>query len=132
MAKPMVLWTVTGDKALLKNIKKMSRQVPAALIDSMHEEALEIMRSAQMIVPVGETGNLRRSGYVSEPQGSTFDAAVIWLGFDIDYALPVHEIMTANHPNGQAKFLEIPLQAAQAGYFDRLAARTRRKLKGTF
>lgn len=56
-----------------------------------------------------DTANLRRSEYETDVQkeGSGF---VVEVGYEADYAVPVHEITTNRHRVGEAKFLEKALK----------------------
>lgn len=54
---------------------------------------------------------------------------VVELGYDTDYAVPVHEILHVHHPVGQAKYLEVPLMQAVAGMDARLASDVERALR---
>lgn len=66
--------------------------------------------SKENFVPV-DLGNLRASGHVRGPFFEAGDIAVR-LGFGgpaVQYALIVHEDMTARHTVGQAKYLELPV-----------------------
>ncbi|MFD2792582.1 hypothetical protein ACFS27_03375 [Promicromonospora vindobonensis] len=48
-------------------------------------------------------GDLRSSQTVVPATDADLESAVV---SDLDYAVPVHENLTARHPTGQAKFLE--------------------------
>lgn len=58
----------------------------------------------------GHAGTLRNSGIVNPPTVSG-DCVVCVFGFTVDYAAAVHEVLTAYHPEGQAKFLETAIRA---------------------
>jgi hypothetical protein len=62
------------------------------------------------LVPV-RTGALKASGYITpvEVQG---EIATVEVGYSAPYAAAVHEDLEAQHPTGQAKFLEQPVNEA--------------------
>lgn len=63
-----------------------------------------VMGDAQELCPK-ETGTLASSG-VAEPAAIDGDLVTAKMGFNTDYAAPVHENLTARHAAGtQAKFL---------------------------
>lgn len=55
-----------------------------------------------------ETGRLRQSAHLEDVQMSTSKrtVAIVFGNDSVDYAIPVHEILDAHHPIGQAKYLE--------------------------
>ncbi len=73
------------------------------------DDLMEIIK--QDYVPI-DTGELKDSGYVDEPEisgdGSGYDVII---GFTAEHALIQHERLDYNHPHGQAKYLEGPLAA---------------------
>jgi hypothetical protein len=103
-------WTPNLDKAL-------ANAVGAALYTDVVKN---ILQPSMAQVPV-KTGALRRSAMASKPvvSGTTVSCTV---SYDTDYAIYVHENLSAFHPHGNAKYLERPAQAASAGMADRVAA----------
>lgn len=82
----------------------------AAALTQISEEV--ITEAKEGYVPV-DTGALRNTGHVEEPKVDEKEV-VVTLGFgggNVSYALAVHENMEAQHPVGQAKYLEIPLMS---------------------
>lgn len=72
--------------------------------------ARSIIREAQKLVPY-QSGFLHDSGYAVQIPTAA-GGTRISLGFTAPYALWIHENMDLYHPNGQAKFLEIPFRLA--------------------
>ena len=46
-------------------------------------------------------------------QAAAFSRRRVWVGYAAEYAIFVHENLTAHHPVGQAKFLEEPARTFQ-------------------
>ena|SRR3990167_768171 len=117
---------IKGDKKILQEIRRLAKAYPKAAMDAVREEALDLKRRSQLIVPI-DTGILKGSAFIEERgEGRTFEATV---GYSANYAIPVHERTEVKHPVGEAKFLEKPFQATIANYFERLAARIRTLIK---
>jgi hypothetical protein len=70
-------------------------------------------------------GDLRSSQTVVPATESELQSAVV---SDLDYAVPVHENLTARHPTGQAKFLESASLESIAEVERIISAAIRRKL----
>lgn len=71
---------------------------------------LYFQRESQKLVPV-DTGALRNSAF-TRAEGSGFDTEIS-VGYTVNYAIYVHENLTAFHHVGQAKFLEEPIRTKQ-------------------
>lgn len=105
--------------------------VKVAAQAALHEAEYELPLTRER-VPIGPTGQLRLSGRVEGPDftASTLTAGIAYGGpagaglndMDVDYALPVHEDLEANHPIGQAKFVEsvVSEQLASGAAVDRM------------
>lgn len=93
----------------------LARELTAAT----YQHGQRVLAAALPLTPV-ETGYLRASGYVSAPVVTNGHVAVT-IGFGAYYAIYVHEILSARHPVGQAKFLEQPALAL-SGEFAQAAA----------
>jgi hypothetical protein len=115
---------VTGSaeirSALANIVKHTPEQVGDALTAEMEIEKTESMRRT----PV-DTGLLRASHYVAEPEHSLTGVSVqIGVGGGaVDYAVPVHEDLEAFHPVGQAKFLESTLLESAPHMAERVGRR---------
>jgi hypothetical protein len=120
-----------GDRAL----PAIGRQI--------YRELHGVLGESQPLVPV-DTGTLRASGYVGEPAYERDSHVSVEIGFGgpaakinpvtgqsaDSYAIFVHENLEAHHTVGQAKFLEIPLNAALDGMSGRIAAGMKADLGG--
>lgn len=109
---------VTGAEKLSETLKQFAVKFPELVAKGIHREGLALEEKAMQLVPV-DTGRLRQSAYVRE--GSADGEKKERIGFGAEYALPVHEDLTAHHAVGQAKFLETPWNETKGGLQDRLA-----------
>ena len=106
--------------------KKMAASAPRAAKDlgrGLFTEGNKIMTtSKQSFVPVDQ-GVLRASGHVKPPVVSRTGASVNlgYGGAASAYALVQHERTDYAHTVGQAKYLEIPVRQAAAGFGERVA-----------
>ena len=118
-----------------KGIPEFKRQMaalrtgtPRQIGRALYEEGQQIMtRSKAEFVPV-DTGTLRASGQVGQPVHSPGRVSVElgYGGAASAYALVQHERTDFQHPVGQSKYLEQPVNEAAAGFGQRIAARIRR------
>lgn len=114
----------TGADAMLKNLKKLREQLPdqfaAALYQETEIEATECRRRAPVL-----HGPLRASIHAEGPhrEGRKITTSVVAGGPSAPYALIVHEDLDAIHRNGEAKFIERPLNEATPHLAERVAAR---------
>lgn len=112
-----------GQTELARAFRLLGPQGTKAMAMALFQEGERIMAAAKMLTPV-DTGVLVGSGHVQLPviQG---DSVAVTLGFGgaaSDYAVEVHESLTAYHrPPTQAKYLEQPFMEAQVGMEMRLA-----------
>lgn len=102
------------------------QRVTAAAVRAVDVFGEAVLKDAKQLTPV-DTGFLVASGTTlpATVNGEQIDKQI---GFNADYAAPVHEILTSHHPQGQAKFLETALRnaAPKFGKFigDRVRAET--------
>ena len=117
----MVSFTLNRDNFRLKRATDTVRE---AVAKAMYRRASLVMADSQEhYVPV-DTGYLRSTGFVNQPV--IVDGTVeVTLGYSALYAEVVHEDLTAVHPNGQAKFLARPLNAAKKGFAGEMAEAAR-------
>lgn len=95
-----------------KYIDSLERQykprAEAATTRAIYKFANFILAEAKRLCPI-DKGNLVASGLVEEPVGIGLET-IVTIGFNMYYAAAVHEILTAHHPQGQAKYLETALR----------------------
>ena len=118
-----------GTEIKLEGMEKLQRLLIAGGRDAVkavgrgiYNEALEAFDASQEVVPV-DTGVLRASGMVSQPQWSGDDVSVeiSYGGNASSYALVVHEDLEAHHASGkEAKYLEKPVAQQVDGMGERL------------
>jgi hypothetical protein len=94
---------ITGAKQAQSRFLAIARKTPQLVAGVMLTQAEATMTLAKSLTPV-DTGALRSSGQVDIP--SIGMRSVVTMGFHTDYAIFVHEDLSAHHPVGQAKFLE--------------------------
>ena len=95
---------------------------------ALYLEGEDIMAVSVRRTPV-DTGDLKATGHVKLPQekGGT---VTVELAYGTDYAIYVHEILSATHPTGQAKYLESAVKEAASGFGGRLKARVLDRIGG--
>lgn len=106
----MIDFNVVGAAELLARIKAIAETAPVLVGRGMFVAGERIMEEAKAETPV-DTGALRSSGHVDLPVVDGTDITVT-LGFGgaaVDYAVYVHEDLSAKHDDGKAKYLEDPL-----------------------
>lgn len=109
---------VTGAREAAGTLMALARKSPRAMERALYKYGNTEMTEAKRLTPV-EFGDLRDSGAASQPewQGEKLSMELSFGDSSIDYALAVHEDLEAHHDNGEAKFLEKPLNASEP-HFD--------------
>jgi hypothetical protein len=118
---------LAGDTAIVTALEALKgAALTDVLVNRLYEQLKGVMKISQdEYVPV-DTGNLRDSGFVDEPFRADDQNALVYMGYRASYAAAVHEIpprgegispsgRTANHPHGQWKYLETPLNEWSEG-----------------
>ena len=108
---------VTGIAEVNAQLARLWEQDQAASVQALREEAETIMTDSKQRVPV-DTGVLRASGFVQPVEDGV---RLAYGGAASDYAIYVHENLDANHPVGEAKYLERPVLEALPGLAARVA-----------
>jgi hypothetical protein len=107
-----------GLKEMLTKLRDLKKNFPDKVANELYLTGQILMTESKRRVPV-DTGTLRASGQVSKPErhGRKVSVTLSYGGAASDYAVPVHENLEAQHPHGQAKYLESVLDeyAADAG-----------------
>jgi len=115
---------VKGTEELHRVLEKLGERAQAELGKALYAEAELIMTESKKQVPV-DTGTLRASGFVKEPE-TKGGKVEVELGYGgpaskvnpktgqrtEEYAYWVHERLDLKHEVGKAKFLEDPVKAA--------------------
>lgn len=115
---------IKGLDRLFAKLEHGKQTRPQAVAAALYQEAETIMAAAKEITPL-DTGALRNSGHVQLPV-ITPQQVTVRMGFGgaaASYAIYVHENLTARHPVGQAKYLEVPVNRARKGLAKRIAER---------
>lgn len=111
--------TLIGDKEALASLKRVQQAGLAEVTRVHRDRGRVIVEKAKDLCPVApENGGLLRSTIRMELQGrDTMQSIEVMAGGPElarlskrgkDYAMEVHEDLTAHHEQGQAKFLERP------------------------
>ena len=121
--------SVTGDKAVIANLKKLAQECPESVARAMYTNAEFLMTESKKEVPV-DTGTARSSGFVDEPK-ITSSSISVTLGYGgpaskvnpkggtaADYIEILHEDTQAHHTTGKAKFLEDPVRRNAKTFFN--------------
>lgn len=121
--------TWSGTRQLKGRLSVSVRAAPSLLASALFIEAETIMTRSKELVPV-DTGTLRASGQVQPPEISSGKVSVTmgYGGAASAYALVQHERTDYHHEVGQAKYLEQPVNEAEAGLSRRLGQRVRKLL----
>lgn len=96
---------VTGVNEIVRNFGRADGLISKGVERGLVKAGLKLQRASQLLVPV-DTGGLKGSAFTRK-EGEGFRAEVS-VGYTASYAVFVHENLEANHPIGQAKFLEQP------------------------
>lgn len=106
---------LTGQDDLQRRLRELSARVPAAVRDQVLPElGADLLQRAKELAP-RDTGALIDSGFVET------GAEGVEVGFSVPHALAVHETLDAQHDDGQAKFLEVPLFEMESDLERRIA-----------
>lgn len=102
---------------------RMKALVREGLAEGLNTSA-ELVRGRSVARTPLEYGDLRSSQTVVPATPDELESAVV---SDLDYAVPVHENLTAYHDDGQAKFLESAALESRPDVEQIMAAAVRRK-----
>ena len=101
---------------------------------ALRHEAQEAFAQSQDEVPV-DTGALKNSGRLRPEtgvyeRGNEVYVELTYGGSATEYSIYVHENLEANHPHGNAKYLEGPMSRQVNGISGRIADKVERATKG--
>ena len=115
---------VKGADKLAATLARLAQALPAELGRALYQEALVEQKESMRRTPV-DTGALRASHTTTLPKidGRNVQVSIEVGGPAAPYALYVHEDLEADHPVGQAKFLESTLNESRPYFAARLARR---------
>lgn len=105
-----------------------------AAAKALRNEGQEAFAESQMEVPV-DTSALKQSGRLLPDtgvyqKGNEVSVVIGYGGTALDYAIYVHEDLTAHHPHGKAKYVEDPINRQRIGIESRIADKVERVVKG--
>ena len=112
---------VTGDKKILRNIKRAGVGIVDGLGAALMREGFEVWREGAKRTPV-KAGILRRSWYVAPPTtGISARDPEVEVGVGTKYALWVHEVLDAFHEVGGPLFITSVINERRKGYVKRIS-----------
>ena len=118
----------TCPEEVAERMRQFAADFPRETAESSWEELRLVMNESQALCPV-EFGNLRASGYVTDPVVLADGTILLSIGYSSEYAVYVHEIVTNYHkPPTMAKFLELPLIYRSARMIRNIVARVNSKI----
>ena len=124
---PFLSFEVTGLEAVIRRFQHYHQLLLLAFGSALYQEGEAIKTAAQKIVP-HDVGTLESSAFVPPPVyiGDNVSVTIGFGGAAKEYALEQHENLDYQHDEGrQAKYLEEPFIAAQAGMSERVAQKIR-------
>lgn len=124
----MIGVTVTGERAVNRELAKIAKKAPYAVAGAILEHAENIMDAAVDLAPI-DTGELRRSAYIAPPE-QVGGQWVIDMGFGAEHAMRVHEQTERTYRTGEAKFLEKAIMKHGRSGVAKLAKAAMRRLVG--
>ena len=101
---------MVGKSKVMKNLNDALSKINNKTRKSLVQVGILVKGRSQALTPV-DTGNLKAGHYTSI--GGSKNNPIVEIGLTAPYALYVHEDLNANHPTGQAKFLEQALEASE-------------------
>ena len=118
-----------------KIVKRDVARYRSAAVSALYDEAVRVINKSIPVTPF-DTGDLRRSAFVSKPTpiGNQVEVELGYGGFASKYALAVHEMgvkskkkINWSEPGTGAKYLEKPFNAATRGQAKRIQTNAMRK-----
>lgn len=121
------MMTITGVSKVLRNLKKSKRVTGASVERGLVEGGHFLQRESMLIVPI-DKDILRTSARTIKASGSGFTADIV-VRYKTDYAVFVHEDLTARHkPGKRAKYLEEPARTHRIKIIKIVNEEARRKI----
>lgn len=141
-AGPFKAYRTASGKSVMQMLADFGTKAETAMGGALYREGQGILAASQGLVPI-DTGTLRSSGYVTEPERAE-GRITVEIGYggpaakinpksgesSDGYAIIVHENLEAHHPVGGAKFLELPFNQATRGMGRRIADAMKADLAG--
>lgn len=132
MSSSKQITRIEGLDELVRKLKAAPDVVLRAAEKPLYDAAEDVMTdSKENRVPV-DTGVLRSSGHVQDPErsGSRLTVDLGYGGQAADYAVPQHERLEYHHTVGEAKYLENAVERWEgAGGFRKLGEAVGKKLE---
>jgi hypothetical protein len=118
---------VEGDEAVIDKLLKYAEKYPEIVAEEFYGELLDLERECKYETP-WRTGILSTSIEAQKPEIK--DKVISsTIGTNVEYAVYVHENMTARHNEpGKAKFIEDPAKRWAARLVDRMGTALERRI----
>lgn len=116
--------SVSGADQVRARLQRLADRMPNEVGRALFQEAQVEQRESMRRTPV-DTGALRASHVTREPviSGRDISVTIEVGGPSLPYAVIVHEDLEADHPVGQAKFLESTILESRPYMAGRIARR---------
>lgn len=111
-------------------LDRIAKETPKIVATALYQEALVEQKEAMTRCPV-DTGALRGSHQTQRPviAGGDISVAIVCGGPAAPYAVHVHENLEADHPVGEAKWLERTIRESAPFMAERIGKRVRALLE---
>ena len=117
-----------GRALVLKNLNRLTTTMRSSVEKAVDGVVEEVLAESKKECP-WKTGTLRRAGK-PELIKNNINNYYYQIGYNMDYALKVHEDLSANHPRGgKAKYLEDPVNRAAPTLLNKIEFAMRKDLK---
>lgn len=114
---PSARGVLRGAAEMQRTLQRIAANVPEQAEDALEEAAEDILQEAQARVPI-DTGELHDSGGVQVTNDRHRTRVEIF--FTAPHAPYVHEDLEADHPTGEAKFLESAMNEAESDLLNKV------------
>lgn len=117
---------------MLLGLRRRRERGVAAAVKAVDQFGEHVLGQAQSLTPI-ETGKLKDSA-AADPAELKGNRITKTIGFNTDYAAAVHERLDLDHsknknPEGQAKFLEVPMKRAAPRLAEFVGERVRKAVE---
>lgn len=117
---------VEGTADFVRAVRRMSSKVLDDLSPAMRDEAATVLAASDVLVPVGESGKLKASGFVDgaliNPRKKSVSATA---GYEHPQAGPIHEGVHYGLQLTAPRFLKKAMKSARKRFAQRVATAAR-------
>lgn len=116
----------TESAATIAALELMAARSSYVIPEALEEFADNIFEVSQDLVPV-DTGELKSTGKREKAETNGIEVSVE-IAYTAEHALHVHEDLEVQHPRGQAKYLEEPMNENASSMAEFVAGRVAMKV----